>query len=492
MGRHSHKSVRRRVAAGGAIAVAGCAVCFGMSTSVASAAILPPSVLNLIAGGVVTDDTRSDTGTTDYYPDSPQGTIEVVTPGTDDNGLRPRIDNYVADRTTLLVNYPQSFGPIIAGQSGKFPLFAPGYDESKEMAIEGNLVVMEQLSDDPNVVFVRYSGYSQGSDALGDALERAVAAGIIDKSKTVVVLTSDPRGPWGLKQGLAKFPLLPQVASVIGADINGARNPADTEDVPVEAIIVTADPVGNWQWKTLRPLSSLAVNAAGFFGCHSDPDCYGNLDQYGDPTEFGSVDGNTTYKVYRSKHPFTLLRMSVYKDLGLEYTAEDVDRWENAAQAFYAIEEPSVDNSAVPVYSVTTPMTSTSGASESVIQTASPAADEVPTQPTTSPSEPAASSSSQSAPSGPVWTEPVSDADGAVAERGSVAEQSATEPPVEDTSSGDTGASVDDTSPAASVADDDTEATATDEASEEDTSVSSQESDTSDAGDSSDSSPTDD
>lgn len=377
MGRHSRKSNSRRLAAGGAFAVAGCVVCLGMSTSVASAAILPPSVLSLISAGIVTDDTRTDTGTTDYYPDSPQGTIEVVTPGTDDTGMRPRIDNYVGGRTTLLINYPQSFGPIITGQSSKFPLFAPGYDKSKEMAIEGNLVVMEELSNDPNVVFVRYSGYSQGADALGNALERAVAAGIIDKSKTVVVLTSDPRGPWGLKQGLDKLPLVPTLAGLIGAEIDGPRNPADTEGVPVEAIIVTADPVGNWQWKTLRPLSSLAVNAAGFRGCHSDPACYGDLLQYGAPTEYKSVDGNTTYKVYKSLHPFTLLRMNVYKDLGLKYTAEDVARWEKAAQAFYAIEEPSVDNSAVPVYAVTTPMTSTSGNTEPVIQTD----EEVPANP---------------------------------------------------------------------------------------------------------------
>jgi hypothetical protein len=430
MARHSLKSNSRRLAAGGAVAAAGCAVCLGMSTSVASAAILPPSVLSLIGSGIVTDDTRTGTGT-DYYPDSPQGTIEVVTPGTDDTGLRPRIDKYVADRTTLLINYPQSFGPIIAGQSGKFPLFAPGYDKSKEMAIEGNLVVMEELSNDPNVVFVRYSGYSQGADALGNALERAVAAGIIDKSKTVVVLTSDPRSPWGLKQGLDKLPLVPTLAGLIGADIDGARDPADTEDVQVEAIIVTADPVGNWQWKTLRPLSSLAVNAAGFFGCHSDPACYGDLLQYGAPAEYKSVDGNTTYKVYRSLHPFTLLRMNVYKDLGLEYTAEDVSRWEKAAQAFYAIEEPSADNSAVPVYAVTTPMTSTSGSTEPVIQTG----EEVPANPM--PIEAA----STSVPKSETPTEDSADSDQSEAPSSEVppasvspVEETSSEEPIEETS----------------------------------------------------------
>lgn len=335
-------------------------------------------VQSLLDRGVVTDDTRADTDFTDLYPDSPEGTIEVVTPGTDDTTLRPRIDDAVANRTTLLVSYPQSFWPVVAGQSGTFSLFSPTYDESKAAAIEGNLEVMEGLSNDPDVVFVRYSGYSQGADALGDALERAVAAGIIDKSKTVVVLWSDPRGPWGLKQGLAKFPLLPQVASVIGADINGARNPADTEDVPVEAIIVTADPVGNWQWNTWRPLSSLAVNAAGFLSCHSDPTCYGDLDKYDDPKVYKSVEGNTTYKVYTSLHPFTLLRMSIYDDLGLSYSETEVNRWEQRAQAFYAIEAPSVDNSAVPVYEVTDPVPPVNGVARE-----SEASAEAPSEPVT-------------------------------------------------------------------------------------------------------------
>lgn len=373
MGRHSSSTIRTSAIT----ATATGAMCFGLAMSAASASMLPPSVQDLIADGVITDDTRTD-ATTDYFSGLPAGTVMVITPGTDDTTLRPRIDNLVGNRPTLLVNYPQSFGPIIGGQSGKFPLFAPSYDASKKKAEEGNLTVMEAFRDDPNVTFAVYSGYSQGADALGNAVEQAVRDGLINPNKSLVVLTSDPRGPWGLKQGLNKFPLVPQLASLIGADIDGARDPADTGAVEVIQIIVTGDPVGNWQLDPLRPVSSMVVNAAGFFGCHSDPACYGNLEQYGPPTVYKSVDGRTTYHVYKSEHPLVLVMRNVYEDLGIEYTEEDVERWEKKAQAFYPITEPSVNNSAVPVYAVTAPMMSTSGTPEPIVSLPDVLAEDTP------------------------------------------------------------------------------------------------------------------
>lgn len=358
MGRHFALTRIHKIA-GAAVVVAAtsCAICAGTTAPMAAASILPlsPSVQSLITSGIVTDDTRSGAAT-DYFTGLPRETVMVVTPGTDDTSLRPRIDSYVANRTTLVVDYPQSFGPIIAGPSANSALLAPSYDESKKIAIEGNLVVMEAFRDDPSVTFAVYTGYSQGADALGDAVEKAISEGTIDPRKSLIVLTSDPRGPWGFKQGLEKFPLVPSLASSIGADINGARNPADTENIEVMQIIVTADPVGNWQFDSLRPLSSLVVNVAGFFACHSAPECHGNLEQYGPPKVFKSVEGNTTYHVYKSEHPLTMAMKAIYRDLGIVYTQEDVDRWESKAQAFFPVAEPSVKNSAVPVYEVTMPV----------------------------------------------------------------------------------------------------------------------------------------
>lgn len=129
---------RLKAAIAAAIAVAIYAICIGMSLATAAATTLPPSAQTLTQSGVVYNDTRPAT-TTDYLSGVPAGTIMVITPGTDDTTLRPRINTYVSDRDTLVVNYPQSAGPVIAGQSGKPLVFAPTYDKSKEKAVQGNL-----------------------------------------------------------------------------------------------------------------------------------------------------------------------------------------------------------------------------------------------------------------------------------------------------------------------------------------------------------------
>lgn len=141
-------------------AAATCGICLAMSVSTVATAALPPSAQSLIQSGVVYDYTRPAT-TTDYLSGAPSDTVMVVTPGTDDTGLGPRTATLTADRTTLVVNYPQSAGPLIAGTSGKPAAQAPNYDQSKEIAVQGNLVVMSAFQNDPNVTYAVFTGYSQ-------------------------------------------------------------------------------------------------------------------------------------------------------------------------------------------------------------------------------------------------------------------------------------------------------------------------------------------
>ena len=362
------------------IATATCAVCIAMS--VTATAATPPSVQTLIQSGVVYDDTRPAT-TTDYLSGVPSDTVMVVTPGTDDTGLRPRTAILTADRTTLVVNYPQSAGPLIAGKSGQPAAQAPTYDQSKEIAVQGNLAVMSAFKGDPNVTYAVYTGYSQGADALGDAVERAVKNGTIDPTKSLVVLTSDPRGPWGLKQAFQNNPIVEPFGTLFGASINGARDPGKTGNVEVRSIIVTGDPVANWQWVWYRPLSSLKVNLAGFTYCHSVASCYGDLEQYSTPEEFKSVDGNTTYVVYKSLHPLTLEKIAKAKENGSTPTQAQVDQWERESQAFFPMKMPSVSNSGVPVTKVTTPPASNTTPLVSATQTTPSAARLAPMSPAT-------------------------------------------------------------------------------------------------------------
>ena len=336
------------------LAAASCMICLGMSVTSAAATTLPPSAQGLVQSGVVYEDTRPAT-TPDYLSDVASDAVMVLTPGTDDTGLGLRTAILTAGRTTLVVNYPQSAGPLIAGTSGKPAAQAPTYDQSKEIAVQGNLAVMEAFQGDPNVTYAVYTGYSQGADALGDAVERAVKNGTIDPTKSLVVLTSDPRGPWGVKQAFENHPVVEPFGTLFGANINGARDPGKTGDVEVRSIIASGDPIANWQWVWYRPISSMKVNMAGFKYCHSVAACYGDLEQYGEPETFVSEDGNTTYLVYKSLHPLTLEKIAKAKERGVTPTQGQVDKWERESQEFYPMSMPSVSNSAVPVTKVATP-----------------------------------------------------------------------------------------------------------------------------------------
>lgn len=256
-------------------------------------------------------------------------TVVVVTPGTDDQSLYPRINGIVGERKTLLVSYPESFGPLVGGRSKQFFLFSEQYDDSKQIAIDHNLAVMDAFNHREDNPFVVYTGYSQGADALGDAAEQAHQAGTIDESNSLILLVSDPRSPWGVKSWGQSMPGSGILFTALGAESNGARDPGATgENLEVASIIVVGDPVANWQWNPYRPVSSLLVNAAGFITIHSGNGVqnYGNLGEEGGPTHVNtlySVDGNTTYEVYDAYHPLALLVLWAYSELGIEYTEEE-------------------------------------------------------------------------------------------------------------------------------------------------------------------------
>ena len=276
----------------------------------------------------------------------------VVTPGTDDTGLAERTAGLVGDRTNRIIKYPESIWPLASGKSDSLlPLFAPTYDESKEVAVSANLEMMRALAGAPYVVV--YTGYSQGADALGNAAERA-EPGLLGEN-TLILLVSDPRGPWGLKAGLAKIPFSAPVMALVGAKSDGARDPADTGAAQVVQVIVKGDPVADWQWNPLRPVSSLLVDLAGFITIHAGtgPYSYANLDGLTLEKTLYSADGNTTYEVYDTYHPLALVNWMIADALGFDVDEEQLKEWDRQAELFYPLQEISPETAAPGVKVVT-------------------------------------------------------------------------------------------------------------------------------------------
>lgn len=395
-----HRKVYRKTAAAMSAGVAATALL--AATGTVASAVTPPNIQELLDTGVISDGTRAD-NTEDWFTGFPA--IVVLTPGTDDGSFLERTAGISGTRLTYVVQYPESVGPIISGKSGKLlPFFAPSYDKSKQVAIDGNLSVMRALHANPAGVVVIYSGYSQGAEALGDAAEQGYAEGLLD-GNTLILLVSDPRSPWGLKQWVADQPLLPFVFKMFGAESNGARDPGATGTLLVNSVILTGDPVANWQWKTYRPLSSLAVNAAGFLTVHSGrgPQHYGNLFEFGPATTYTSADGNTVYTVFETAHPFALLTAAIYDELGIEYTDDDLAEWDAVWQKFYEIEKPKPGNAAVPVNDPAAPLLpATSGYSVSVPSEAATGSQPAVAEPTVTPNVPVTATPSQDEESNPV------------------------------------------------------------------------------------------
>lgn len=337
-----------------------CGLCLGTAAPYALAAT-PASAADIIAG------VKYPTGEPDASTDGPaigesvpwlldaildgNTAIVIVTPGTDDTGLHPRINPIVGDRHAAYVAYPESFWPIIGGKADTplgLPFFAPTYAASRTIAENGNLEIMRALKAADYNGFVVYTGYSQGAEALGNAAETASQEGLLGKN-SLILLVSDPRSPWGIKGFGKSLPLsdlwVTPALGLIGIDNNGARDPQAAGDVQVVSVIVQGDPVADWQWNWLRPGSSLLVNAAGFIAIHSPGDGpYGHLDGSqnqsghtlitGGPTLL-SGGGNTTYAVYDTYHPLALLNAMIYDAVGIKYGESDLKRWDEQAELFY-------------------------------------------------------------------------------------------------------------------------------------------------------------
>ncbi|WP_052960408.1 PE-PPE domain-containing protein [Mycobacterium sp. EPa45] len=372
----------RRAVESVAVGCAGCLVLAGPAllspSGFAQAAQTPPTsagVLNDLKAGShpALSDARISTSSTSWLIDDlgvPTGAVLVNTPGTDDKTLYPRIDPMRGNLDTAIVEFPQSLFPVVSGQSGAWlPIFAPTYDESVNLAIDHNLQTMRGLQAATDNPYVVYSGYSQGADAVGDATEQAYAAGLLDPSRTQIVLVSDPRSPWGIKQWAAGHPLVSVMADLIGATADGARNPADTGvDLQVTSVIIVGDPVANFQWVWYRPLASLVVDVAGFLAIHSNmgPECYATVDQIEDKELFYSQDGKTTYAVYHAQHPLTQVVEIAAGAVGFHLSDTQVHQLNEFNNWLYPLQQPSPERAAS-----TAPVTSTRPTANSVDNQAS-------------------------------------------------------------------------------------------------------------------------
>ena len=350
-------SVKRNIAT----SAAACGLCAGViaplafaPTAMAADAPYIPGVDSSVAANGPTLTAPSDV-LSSLVPDADSDALVVLVPGTDDT-YSPRVNSLVAGRDLTVVQYPESFWPIISGKSGKLPFTAPTYNDSRDVGTANTLKVMEALKDADRVIV--YTGYSQGSEALGNAAEQAAAKGLLGSNSTIL-LVSDPRGPWGVKSKLSRTPFATPLLGLIGVSNDGARNPEDTGDAKVVHVIVQGDPVGHLQWDPLRPVSSVAVNAAGFLAIHSGTGrgSYADLENLEQVATFTS--GNSTYQVYDTYHPFALLNAMIYESLGVPVSTEQLESWDKAAEKFYPTQEITAENADpnVPVTKVSSPTT---------------------------------------------------------------------------------------------------------------------------------------
>ncbi|KAA0104144.1 PE-PPE domain-containing protein [Mycolicibacterium sp. P1-5] len=367
----------RRAVESVAVGCAGCLVLAGpaflSAGGYAQAAQTPPTSVDVLSGleagsYPALSDAKISTSSTSWLIDDlgvPADAVLVDTPGTDDKTLYPRIDPMRGSLDTAIVEFPQSLFPVVSGQSGAWlPIFAPTYDESVNVAIDHNLLTMRGLKQATDNPYVVYSGYSQGADAVGDAAEQAYAAGLLDPTRTQIVLVSDPRSPWGIKQWASSHSLVSALANLIGVTADGARNPADTgPDLPVTSVVIAGDPVANFQWVWYRPLASLVVDVAGFLAIHSNmgPECYATLDQIQDKEVFYSRDGKTTYAVYHAQHPLTQIAEIAAGAVGIHFSDTQVAQLNDFNNWFYPLQQPSPERGAA-----TVPATSTRPAANSV------------------------------------------------------------------------------------------------------------------------------
>ncbi|GAA1480235.1 hypothetical protein GCM10009624_06750 [Gordonia sinesedis] len=352
--------------AAGSVAL-GCAVCLGAvaptvvagtltaGAAAATASLAPHTrtqLHTLMADGVI-DRASPESfaeGQSDWFVNDTRvgrDTLMVVSPGTDDTELYPRIKGMRGGRYTVVVDYPQALGPFVSGNSGALlPIFAPSYDASRDIAIRKNLAVMRRLNG-PQTPFVIYTGFSQGAEALGNAAETASRNGTLDPTRNRVVLVADPRSPWGAKPVVAGEWWAAGTVRALGAAANGARDPARTGDLDVTSVIIEGDPAADLNWDPQRPVGSVLVGIAGFVTIHAGRGAqnYSTLNTMAPPRVLRSTDGNTTYLVYRpDHHPFTMMGDMALRKLGIRTPRRTLNAWDSASEGFYRLRPPTPDN----------------------------------------------------------------------------------------------------------------------------------------------------
>ncbi|WP_226995657.1 PE-PPE domain-containing protein [Gordonia phthalatica] len=291
-----------------------------------------------------------------YVPGANRDTLVVVVPGTDDD-RSPRIDGLVAGRDSLIVDYPESFWPIISGKSGRaLPFLAPTYNRSRTVAADNTLAVMKALTGSDRTVV--YTGYSQGSDALGNAAEQGMRQGLL-RGNSTILLVSDPRGPWGIKSRASEMPNVAPLLAPMGVNDDGVRDPAATGDEKVVQVILQGDPVAHAQWDPTRPAASALVEAAGFVAIHSGTGdtSYARLDEVDHVKTLRSRDGNTTYEVYDTYHPLALVPAMALESIGLRVSDRQMRDWDRRAEAFYPTQAITAENADPKVEVTEVPLT---------------------------------------------------------------------------------------------------------------------------------------
>lgn len=294
----------------------------------------------------------------DWFPGNRSTVVNV--PGTGDKTFAKRTAPINGDRDAYELVYPGSIGPITTGNRGDIhsviPFFAPSYDESVQQGSDAVLRSFEEVrgpsgTDEP----VIWSAFSLGSRALGDGVERASAKGLVT-DRDNVILMADPRGPWGMEQEIYGKKSAERL-SKIDANVDGARNPADSGKAKVVSVVHSSDPVANTQWDNDRFAESLVLSLTGHVLVHaglSDQNYDHALDaETLDRARFyRSEDGNTVYAVIDNPHPYALARKTAYDAVGARYTQEELDSWNAQANARYRVEPATAENAAIPVHEI--------------------------------------------------------------------------------------------------------------------------------------------
>ncbi|MFE0748824.1 hypothetical protein [Gordonia sp. NPDC058843] len=147
---------------------------------------------------------------------------------------------------TLVIDYPQSVGPIIAsGPRTRAVLSTEFDDDTKERAVQQNLAVMTVIAGlDANSPFVVYTGDAQSSGGSGVPEGGTELAGPPNPDGPVIVLVSDPRGPCSIRAWLETIPLVSALLRSLGRGevpprterpVETPRSDDDTRGEPVNA-----------------------------------------------------------------------------------------------------------------------------------------------------------------------------------------------------------------------------------------------------------------